>query len=278
MSVSNIIDNINVVAETIYRSIEDQVFKVLDELLIIKVDILKQEPIKNIFVENKSNGIILMAGCFVTFFLTYFAFTKIISMYNGKEIENTWAFILRIIICTIAMSSSLYLCEQVLNINEMLTNIVLSVGKDVTNKQICFESLKETITNLEKHMSSSFLSIDGMIKGLISYGSITLVLNFSIRYVTIIFLILISPIAFMLAIHDITFGVFKSWGKLLISNLLMQQVVLFLLVIPLSFKERDTIIFKIVIVGTIYILYRLNNLTRELFNNFYSQTSKSLKG
>lgn len=274
MDSSIILNNINTVANKIYSSVETQAFNVLDDLLIINEKILKQEPLKNIFVENKENGIILSALCFITFFLIHFTFNKIASMYNGESSDRTSRFVLRMIVFTIAMGSSFYICSQVLQINGMFTNIVSSVGKDMTGQEISFESFRNLLKQMEKKMSTEFISLDGVIKGLISFGTVTLVINFSIRYVTTVFLILISPIAIMLGISNVTYGVFKSWCKILITNLLIQEIVIILLIIPLSFKKIDTNMFKIIMVGTIYLLYRINTLSKELFATFYSKTTK----
>lgn len=267
MGTNNIIETINIVAQKIFSSVEGELYPLLDKIVIITPDILKQEPLKNMVFEEKNVAMTLVATSFITFIVVCFTLSRIISMYTGKETQNTWQIILRIIICSILMSTSYYICKEILNINNLITSIILSVGEDITGKNISFESFKEVITNLEKYMTNDFISIDGMIKGLISFGTITLVLNFAIRYATIIFLLFVSPIAFIFAASDMTISIFKSWFKLLITNLITQIVVIIIIIIPLSFKKVDSIIFKIVLVGTIYILYRLNNIIKDLFGN-----------
>ncbi|MBR6614022.1 MAG: hypothetical protein IKK84_04575, partial [Clostridia bacterium] len=49
-------------------------------------------------------------------------------------------------------------------------------------------------------------------------------------------------------------------------NLLMQNIVVVVLIIPLSFKNTDEIMYKIVLVGSIYLLYKINTFARELIN------------
>lgn len=267
MDTSNIMLTINFIAEKIFKEVETNVYELLDKLLIIGPNILKEEPLKNLFFENKTTGIVILSSSFLIFFAIYFAFSKINSMYLGTESENTFKFIIRTIISVILMSSSFYICYEILNINYLFTEIIKSSCSDLIKKDISFISLRETIIDLEKYMTEDFISLDGMIKSMISFGAISLVLNFSIRYATIIFLIILSPLAFMMSTSNLTLGIFKAWIKIFVTNLLIQPIVIILLSIPLAFKNINEVMFKIVLVGTIYMLYRINNFTKELFLN-----------
>ena len=274
MEAGNIISTINTVAEKIFSSVEGELYPLLDKIVVIAPNILKQEPLKNMFFENKSVAMTLVAMSFITFFVLYFAFSRIVSMYSGEETESLWKSIVQIIVFAIFTSTSYYICKEILNLNYLFTEVIKSSLEDVIGKDVSFANLKEAITDLNKYMSSDFISIDGMIKGLISFGTVSLVLNFSIRYVNVIFLLLVSPIAFMMGASQLTRGLLNTWLKLLVTNLLTQEVTIIIISIPLAFKEVNSIMFKIVLVGTIYMLYKLNNLTRELFANI-SNINKS---
>lgn len=278
MDSNNIISTINQVAEKIYSSVEGELYPLLDKIVIITPEILRQEPLKNMFFEDKNIALTLVASSFITFFILYLAFSRIISMYTGEETESLWKIILKIIIWSILMSTSYYICKEILTINNLFTQVVESALNDVTNTEVSFANLKEIITDLGEYMSKDFISIDGLIKGLISFGTVSLVINFSIRYATIIFLILISPIAFIMGASSLTIGIFKSWLKLFLTNLLTQSVVLVIISIPLSFKNINDIMFKIVLVGAIYMLYKLNNITKDLFGNLGTAIKNSRGG
>lgn len=271
MEVDNILNAINIIAEKIFKSVEGEVFKGLDDLLIINEKILDKEPLKTLFVKADSEGLIILAMSFVIFFLVYYIIARTIAMYNGENVDNVFKYMLRIVICVICSASSLFLCEQVLNINGLLTETITNIGKDLTGEVICFESLREVILNLDEYMSEEALSIDGIIKGVISFGATTILITFAIRYVTLIFLILISPIAIMLAVSSSTYGIFKSWVKMLCSNLLIQNVVVVILMIPLSVKEVDNNLFRIILVGSIYLLYRINNFSKDFLGDISEQ-------
>lgn len=271
MEVNNILNSINTIAEKIFKSVEGEVFKGLDELLIINEKILDKEPLKTLFVKADGEGLMVLAMSFVIFFLVYYIIARTIAMYNGENVDNILKYVLRIVICVVCSASSLFLLEQILNINGLLTEVIANIGKDLTSEKICFESLREMVINLDEYMTEEALSIDGIIKGVISFGATTILINFSIRYVTLIFLILISPIAIMFAASSATYGIFKGWLKMLCGNLLIQNIVIVILMIPLSVKKVNNDLFKIILVGSIYLLYRINNFSKEFLGNISEQ-------
>ena len=265
MNVENILDNINFISEKLFKSVEEQVYKVLDELVIIGPDILKDEPLKNICYSDKINGVIIIANSLILFYIIYFVFDQIINLYNGKSAENMYKFIIKVVIIGIAVNFSYYICEEILYFFKLLSDSVDLFCKEITNIEICFVSLKEIIINIKDFLNEDLLSLNGLIKGMVSFGSVSILINFSIRYVTIIFLIIISPFALISLLSNITSGIFKSWGKLLITNLLVQIIVKFLLVIPIVYKNTNSIMYKIILVGSIYLIYKINIFTKDIF-------------
>ena len=59
------------------------------------------------------------------------------------------------------------------------------------------------------------------------------------------------------------------WGKLLFVNLIVQAFVKLFLLIPIVYKDKNSIMYKVILLGTMYILYKINNFVRE----FTSQIS-----
>lgn len=267
MDATSIINSINTIAEKIFKSVEKDVFKNLDILVNISPKILKEEPLNKIFTEDLNSNIILLISSFIILFAISYIVSRMILLYNGEQQTSVFKFILRVGVCTIFSISSFYLMETLLNINSLFTSVIANIGEDITHEKICFNSLREIVIDLNKYMGEDFLSLDGMIKGVISFGAVTLLLHFSIRYTTVIFLILISPITIMFASSDITYDIFSSWLKMLLINLFIQNIVVIIIIIPLGFKKINTVMFKIVLVGVIYLLYRINGFSREILGN-----------
>lgn len=269
-----LLNSINILLEKIYKSVEVNVYELLDKLVTISSDILKQEPLKHIF--DDETGVVFVASSLILFYVVQYIFTKLIAMYNGNNPENVFKFILRIIITVVIASSSKYICEIILQLNEIFTNIITSIGENISNHEISFAGFGEVVTDLQKYMSSDNLGIDGLIKGFISFGAITLLINYSVRYVTIMFCILVMPFVIMFSITPLTRGIFNSWVKICIVNLSQQWIVKLLLIIPLSFKEVNSDIFKIIILGTIYLLYKINVFSKEFLGNITAESRKEV--
>lgn len=270
----NIISVINTLLQNIFSAVDGELFDILDSLVMINKDILLTEPIEKLGFKSEDNSIILIALTFITMFAIFFGIKRLINMYNAGSTKDTAKFILRVVICTILMMSSYFLIETVLNINELFGDVLKNIGEEITDKEISFVTLKETILELEKDMTDTAISLDGVIKGMVSFGVVSLVFTFAIRYVTVIFLILISPIAIMLAINDSTFVIFVKWCKLFITNLFIQNAVLLVITIPLCIDDVDSVMFKVILVGSIYILYKIKSFAGDLLNDFHIKRSQ----
>lgn len=264
MEANDIITNLNYLLEKVFKSIEGEIFKTLDKLTIIGPEILKEEPLKNIVFENKVNGLVIIANTLILFFVIYYVFKQLIGIYNGNKIESIYVFIIRIIIVCIIVNFSYYICEEILNIFGILGESIDTYASDVINKKVTFENLKDSIINIENIINTDLVSLDGIIKGIISFGSVSILISFSVRYVTVIFLIIISPLAFVCLSSNLTSGIFNMWVKMLIVNLTVQIGIKLLIFIPLAYKNQNDIIYKIVLVGTISLIYKFNIFIKEL--------------
>lgn len=264
MEANDIITNLNYLLEKVFKSIEGEIFKTLDKLTIIGPEILKEEPLKNIVFENKVNGLVIIANTLILFFVIYYVFKQLIGIYNGNKIESIYVFIIRIIIVCIIINFSYYICKEILNIFGILGESIDTYASDVINKKVTFENLKDSIINIENIINTDLVSLDGIIKGIISFGSVSILISFSVRYVTVIFLIIISPLAFVCLSSNLTSGIFNMWVKMLIVNLTVQIGIKLLIFIPLAYKNQNDIIYKIILVGTISLIYKFNIFIKEL--------------
>ncbi|MEG2348627.1 MAG: hypothetical protein RSB67_03150 [Clostridia bacterium] len=275
MDANNILDNINTIAEKLYKSIEIEVYPILDKIVNIGPKILKEEPLKKIFFENRINGITVIANSLILLFLMYYICTQLLSIYNGNKADNILMFIVKIVIISIVINNSYYICSEILNIFELFSNAIDEVIFKSIGKEATFNELKEIIINIKDILNSDYISLEGIIKGILSFGSVTVLINFAIRYVTIIFLIIISPIGLACMASELTQEFSKTWFKLFISNLLIQIIVKIIIFIPLAFSKTSDIIYKVILVGAIYMIYRINNFAKEITSKFVSTKSKT---
>lgn len=264
-----ILNSISVVLEKIYKSIEGSVYTLLDKLINISPDILEKEPLKYIFNDNEKYGIVFIATSLVLFYVVQYMITKLVDIYSGNTTESTYKFVLKTVIIVVLASNSKYLCDLVLQINYLFTQIIESVGENISGEKICFEKFSEVVLNLENYMTGDNISIDGVLKGFIGFGMTTLLVNYAVRYVTAIFCIIVTPICIMFSISSSTRGIFNSWIRLSIVTLCEQWLVKLLLIIPISFRNVEEEMFKIAIIGTVYLLYKINSFTKEFMGTIF---------
>ena len=267
MELNNILNNLNEISIQLFKTVEGEVYKTLDKITSIKVNILNEEPLSNLFKQGSENGIILIANSFILFFVTYYIFTRLISLFNGDKSENIYIFIFKILLITILINNSYFICQTILDLNEKLEDIVSWYGKDISNKEVNFTNLKEKILDVEDFLNTDLISVDGLIKGVISFGSVTILINFSIRYVMVIILIFLFPIALSLCLSGSTVSMFFHYLKMLVMLLLIGSIVKIIMILPLTYKDIDSSMFKIILVGSIYVIYKLNMYVKEMFIN-----------
>lgn len=264
MDSQNLIESLNTASEKLFSNIEGEAYEILDKITLVNENILKNEPLK-VFLKNDNVELVCqVAKSLVFIYVIYYIVMQFISLYNGNSSENVFIFIIKLTVIYILIDNSYFLCEKILNLFGLFTEAIDSIGLKLAGKDVTFSNLRETISSLDGLTQSEFLSIDGLIKTGISFGTINVLITFAVRYVKIIFLIIISPFSFGLLASDLTKGIFESWVKTLVTSLSVQIFIKFIILIPLLYKDKEGIMFKIILIGTIYIIYKLNDVISSL--------------
>ena len=215
----DIISNLDTTITNLYNSVNSEIFEMLDKILVITPDILNLKPLNKVLNISNESHMLAIVACFITISGICFVIQRLAAMYNGTNKESIHKYILSVIICAIIATNCMYLCKTVLNIANLSAQVVMELGETISGKKINFKTFGEYISKLDKNMSDSFLSIDGMIKGIVVFSFVNLLICLAVRYVWIIFLLLITPITIMLNISKASSGIFKSWCKSLLVNL-----------------------------------------------------------
>lgn len=267
MDNQNVISNLNMLSEKVFKVLEREVYETLDIIIDITPEILNKEPLKSLFSKGDINGIIIIANALILLYILHYIITQIISIYNGKNIENIYQFLLKVIIIGILVNNSHFICEIILKVFNGLSNGINIFCKSFIKKDITFTVLKESIYQIKGIDKSDFVSIEGLIKGMISFGSISALITLSIRYVTVILLILISPIALICLCSNTTKDITKVWFKMLFINLSIELFVKLIILIPIVYKDTKSTIYKVILLGTLYLLYKINSFVEKIFSN-----------
>ena len=275
-----IIDTINTIFETLFASIDNNLYSVLDEITFINSDILNDSNFEKLFGTSTSNGILLIANSLLLGFLLYYSFKYLMSHITYHKVDSPFSFVIKIVVFGICMNFSFFIVQILLDLNSNISLAIRSLGENLFGKNICFSELINTINTKASIDTSSLniFSIDGLIKSTLSISLLSLVFSYSLRYIMVKVFVLLAPFAFISLCTDNTSWFFKSWLKNLFSLLFIQIIVSLVLLILFSLDFDDTNLFnKFVYVGGIYALIRANTFVREFIGGISTNVSQSVK-
>lgn len=226
-------------------------------------------------------GILLIANAILIGFVLYFAVKHLLASLAITESQSPGKFIIKLIIIGICMNSSFFICEQLININSLVSTSIRDVGSNFLDVDICFSKLiniSDSIISIEENSSNVF-SIDGIIKTIVSIGFLNLVFIYSIRYILIKVFVLISPFAFLTLSLRSTSFIFKSWLKCFVSLLLIELFASFILIVMFSIEySSNNLVSKFLFIGSVFSLMKVNNFVRDFIGGISLDTYTSLYG
>ena len=261
-----IINTINTIFNNVFSSIDNNLYTVLDEITFINTDILKDKYFENIFGTSTTNGILLISNSILIGIILYYGIKLMLANFTYTQIEMPTQFIFKLIIFGICMNSSYFIIEQFIEIISNISQAIRNIGEDLFGKSICFSELITTINNTASKDTSAInmFSLDGLIKGTLTVSLLSLVFSYALRFIMIKIFILIGPFAFLTLAQNSTSSFFKSWIKNLFSLLFIQIIVAIVLLIMFSMDfSTNNLLNKILYVGGIYALIRVNSFVKE---------------
>lgn len=275
-----IIETINNIFESLFSSIDNNLYAILDDVTFIKSDILYDKNFENLFGTSVSNGILFIANSFLLGFILYYATKFLIAHFTYTQIETPLSFIIKLILYGIAMNSSFFVMQVILDLNANVSLAIRNLGENLFQKNICFSELITIInTNVAVETNSlNIFSLDGLIKGTLSMSLLNLVFSYSLRYILIKMFILLAPFAFLSLTLEKTNWFFKTWFRNIFSLLFIQIIVSIILLILFSMDYATNNMFtKFIYIGGIYALIRTNCLVRDLLGGVSTEISQSVK-
>lgn len=279
-----IINTINTIFSTLFSSIDNNIYSILDKLTFIDTDIINNSIIDKLLGSNLSNSLLAITNALLFGFSIYYCVKLLYSHFTYTQIEKPYQFVFKLLIFAICINSSYFICEQIININYLISGSIKEIGKNIFHTDICFNNLILNLNSIISIESDSFniFSVDGILKGFISFGLFNLVFSYALRYIMIKVFILISPFAFLTLTNYSTSWFFKSWLRNFIGLLLLQSLIAFILLIVFSIDYNSTDLFsKFLYIGGIYALSRANTYIRELIGGISTDISNafgSIKG
>ena len=261
-----IISTINNIFKQLFSSIDNNLYSTFDKITFINSDILKDNYFRNIFGTSTTNGILLIANSLLIAIIIYFAIKYFLAHFTYSKIESPKQFIFKLIIFGICMNFSYFLLEKFLDLFYDISLSIQNIGESIFQKNISFSTLINTInsTIYIGGASINIFSVNGLLKGTLTFTLLSLVFSYSFRYIMIKVFVLISPFAILSLCLDNTSWFFKAWIKNLFSLLLIQIIVSLILVILFSVNTSNNDLFsKFIYIGGIYALIKANSFVRE---------------
>lgn len=231
-------ETINTLCNSLFDSIRNIIFPLLDEIVFIDNDIVESAYMEKLFGTSLTSGVLILANCLLTAFVLYYCIRLIISNLTGTNIESPGKFFIKTILVSILMNYSLSICTFLIDSTCNFTSFFCYLGKDIFGKEISFVTLTNEIT---KTLNDSFnmFSIDGILSSTLSISSFSLIINFAFRYIILKVLILLSPFIMLCLINNSTSFLIKSWVKCFLSLLFLQVVVAIILLLPFAIMKED---------------------------------------
>lgn len=260
---SVIIDTINTLCQNLFSSIDNSILPLLDDLVFIKEDVTTKY-LERILGTNVKTGLLVLANSLLFAFILYYAVRLMTSNFSGQAIESPYQFIIRAIFVAIFMNFSLAICTSIVSATSDITSFICSLSDNIFDVPASFSTLFETLNSSSKEFN--MFSLNGILSGVLSMSSFTLVISFALRYILVKLLILLSPFAILCLLNNNTIGIFKSWYKCFFTMLFLQIFIALILLLSFSitYDNIQSPIKELLLVGTIMVLLKSNEYVKEL--------------
>lgn len=272
--VNIIIETINSIFSNLFSSIDNNVYSCLDTFTFVDSSIIDNSFFQKFLGQNGKTGILYLTDALLFAIIIYYAIRYSYSAFTGSNIEKPSQFIFKMLIVGAFINSSYFLCEQLLNINYLISGSIQDIGKSIINKDITFSSLIQNLNSVISVGENSFdlFSFDGIIKGFISIGLLNILFSYSLRYIIIQVFVLTTPLSMLSLINTSSYWIFKSWFKAFFSLLFIQSFVSLILIVMLSLDASN----KLLLIGSIYALIRANTFIKEILGGVSVDVSSNI--
>ena len=100
-----IIDTINTIFSTLFSSIDNNLYSILDKLLFIDESILNNTFFEKLLGNSVNNSLLILANSLLIAFFLYYCFKLIFSHFSYIELEKPYHFIFKLLIFGILTNS-----------------------------------------------------------------------------------------------------------------------------------------------------------------------------
>ena len=274
-----IINTINSLLGSLFSSIDNSVYDTLDSLAFLDTSILNDSFFERTFGQGSNSGLLFIANSLLTAVCIYYCFKLIYSHFTGIQIERPYQFVFKLLIFGIFINCSFFICELFIYFTSLISDAIRGVGSNLLGEEICFSNLIENLNSVVTTDANSLnvFSFDGLLKSLMSIGFISLLFTYSLRFIMVKVLLLLTPFALLTLINNSTAWFFRAWLKIFLSLLFIQPFIsiILLIVFALDFNSPE-VTSKILCVGAMYALMRANTYVTSFVGGISTNVSSNL--
>lgn len=271
---SNLISSL---VNSLLTSLDSNVFSVLDELAFIKTDSISDTYFNSFF--TKQFNIITLSEALLFGFLLYYAISYLFSFLTCSHFQKPLSFVSRLFFSALLIHFSLPICEKIIDFFYLISSILRTLGSYLFSFELSFSILYDKISKLffsNLTLPFKFFSFDGILKSFLSFGFVNLLFTYSIRFIFIKILVLLSPIAFLSLCLDQSTWIFKIWLKNFIAQLFTQVIICIVLLIIYSLDSfSNPTIVKLLYIASVVCLMKASSFVKEFSSGFTSDVSSS---
>lgn len=278
-NVATVVSNsLSTLINNLLTSVDNGVFSVLDELAFVNSSSISDKYFQSFF--TKSFSLVSLCQALLFAFLLYYIISYFLSLFTCSSFQRPLSFICKLFISALLIKFSFEICEKILDFFYLLTDILREIGVSIFSVKLSFSLLYKKITDLfltSQPEIFQFFSFDGILKSCISFGFINLLFTYSIRFIFIKILVLISPFAFLTLALDQSTWIFKIWFKNFIGQLFTQLFICVILLIMFSFSTvSNPVIVKLLYIAAIVCLIKASSFVKDFTSGFTSDISSSV--
>ncbi len=269
---------INNILSKLFSSVDKTIYSLLDTITFIDESILEQKNLTKILGEGYSSGIILICNALATGFFIFYATQYLISHLTYKKIQKPSQFIFKAIIFIGIMNSSLWLCKEIIYIVSLITKSINTLALDIFHIDISFTTFIKQLNSILYSSDSKFdvFSFDGIIKSFSSFGMISLIFSYSLRYVLIQIFVILCPFAFLSLLSENTERFFRAWITNFISLLVIQIFISIILILSFTISDVNSAeLKKLLYIAIIFAITRTNSFIKELIGGISFEVNQN---
>ena len=277
---NQLIANLNEMCKALFNSVDKNAFKYLDELAFLDESKFKTGIELELIGNNIYEGIIGIAISILIGIALYYIVNYFIRKIINEEIENPYTFIIKSIIAGFFIIYIKDIVLFVISVNNIITKEILNLTQTFFNQRVTFENILIKINETLYVQGEGFnvMSFDGIIKIYLVFGIINLIFEYSLRYVMIKIMFILSPIFVAFKTNRKTEYLYNNWVKGMFGLLFMQNIIAIILVISIRFITSPLIpINKIIYIGMIYALIKVNVFIKEIFGGVSIEVQTPIK-